>query len=335
MPLPIIEKTWEIDANQLYTAGANDIETHRGVLLGIKDSLVGVLANRPGMKSAWVVKRSSNAEQATSGDLWTDPSKLVFGSGNHSWIVLGQAGISEPFEICIDLSNADPTRITIVWAPEGFPPTGAGSTQGTTSQRPVAATEVTLLADASWLGGQTASQFRIHTMQSADGQCTRVLGFWQGHCVLFWLFDKPKVPVAGWTQPAVALATGVYDGNVTYAALHAVSTPNLWGQGRSAPMALWMSTESFGNALGGVGAKLSGPNAFDGHWPLTPIGLASLSGGSIGRHGELFDLWFGSAQATHGDTYPGDGSRQLAQFGHLVFPWDGTPEKTGTDPLAT
>ena len=330
MPLPNLEKSWEFDVNQPYTAGSTGLETHQKVLFGIKESLVNALASRPAMHQGWTVVRSSDSVEALSTDLWIHKEDLVFGSGDHSWIVLEQVGISDNFQICIDLSNADPTKLTIVWAPTGFPESGTGS--GDTSNRPEAADEVVLLDDALWLGGQTTSAFRIHAMQSVDGQSTRILGFWQNHCVLFWLFEKPSRPVAGWALPAVALATGVDNGNVTYAALHTVASPNLWGYGSTGKMGIWMSTESFGNGLAAVGAQFAGPNAFDGNWPLTPIGLASIDGGSPGRHGELADLWFGSTTPGHGDTYPGDTSRRFAQFGHLVFPWDGTPEVDGTTP---
>jgi hypothetical protein len=51
--------------------------------------------------------------------------------------------------------------------------------------------------------------------------------------------------------------------------------------------------------------------------------------GQRGRHGEIADLLFGPSSASHGDTYPDDGSRQLVQFGHLVFPWDGSTPSIG------
>lgn len=331
MPLPQLEKTWEFDVNQLYTAEATPLATHQKVLYGIKDALVGVLGARAAVQSRWTVKRScdGSAIADSTGDLWDDATKLLWGAGAHSWIVLEQQGVGSTFQVCIDLNNADPSLLTIVWAPDGFPESGTGS--GDTSNRPVGVTEVVLLDNAQWLGGQSTIQFRIHAMQSTDGECTRVIGYWQTHPVLLWVFDRATRTVAGWSSPGVALATGTLDGNVTFDALHSIATPNLRGFG-TAPMRLWMSTESFGSGVAAVGSKLVGTNAFDLNWPLTPIGLASLDPGQVGRHGELSDLWFGSAGANHGDTYPGDTSRQFVQFGHLVFPWDGTPSVDGSVP---
>lgn len=335
MPLPQIEKQWVFDVNQQYTGDPppppdppdpTALVMHQRVLRGIKNSLTSVLAGKTAMTSPWVVKRSSNGTVVGQSDLWGNDAELVFSPSAHSWIVLEQPGISESFQICIDLKNADPTKLTIVWAPDGFPETGS------TNERPIAATEVVLMNDVQWLGGQTTDGIRIHAMQSVDGECTRVVGYWQGHPVLFWLFDKPARTVAGWSLPAIALATGSYDGNVTYQALHTVSTPNLRGYAPSAPLSFWMSTESFGSSPAAIGAQLTGSNAFDSNWVLTPIGLACLDPGQRGRHGEIADLWFGSSGANSGDTYPDDGSRQFAQFGHLVFPWDGTPEEDGSTP---
>lgn len=328
MPLPSLQKTWQFDVNRTLTVGGTSLATHQKVLRAIKDSLVTTLATRPGMLKPWTVKSSSTGSgSVATSDLWTSDAALVWGTGNHSWIVLKQDGISTNFEICIDLNNADPGRMTIVWAPGGF------NTSGTIGARPTGTDEVVLLNNTDWLGAQTTLQFVIHAMQSTDGQCTRVIGYWQNVPVLFWLFDKPSRTVAGWTLPAVALASGTSTTLLNYSALQSVATPKLMGWGGTAAMTIWMSTESFGSALDAVGAKLVGANAYDTNWPLTPIGLASLS--PAGRHGELVDLWFGSTGANHGDTYPGDLSRQFAQFGHVVFPWDGTPSVNGSDPVTS
>jgi len=62
-------------------------------------------------------------------------------------------------------------------------------------------------------------------------------------------------------------------------------------------------------------------------WPIMPIGLLSTTGMHRGRKGALYDIWWGSTAAGSGNTYPEDGSNQFVQFGHLIFPWNGsTPE---------
>ena len=54
------------------------------------------------------------------------------------------------------------------------------------------------------------------------------------------------------------------------------------------------------------------------------MGIVSTTAGSRGRLGTVFDLWYGSKAIGQGDTYPNDTSRQFAQFGHFVFPWNGS-----------
>lgn len=73
-------------------------------------------------------------------------------------------------------------------------------------------------------------------------------------------------------------------------------------------------------------------NDLTDEWELLSIGLVGeMTGGyqatgpsGRGRFGRLFDLWYGSTRRQTGDTYPNDNTRQFAQFGALVVPWNGT-----------
>lgn len=321
MSLPELAKSWQFDINQVYAFQGDPMALFRSVLRGIKESLVTRLGSRAEITSPWVVTESCNSDAVSEGDLWLDDSDLVWGGSTEprSWIVLGQPSLGSESQICIELVNA--VDVVIVWAPDGFP------SNGSVGGRPTATTEV-LLSNMS--GGAPPSDVVIHVMQSTDGQCTRAVVYSQNQPGMFWLFDRARNPVANWDIPAVLLISGGGAiGALSYAALQSI--PRAKGYG-TAPMEIYMSTESFGSPVASVGAKFVGANAFDGNWPLTPIGLASLTEGHRGRHGELFDLWFASAGANHGDVYPGDGTRQFVQFGHLVFPWDGTPYQAGSIP---
>ena len=46
------------------------------------------------------------------------------------------------------------------------------------------------------------------------------------------------------------------------------------------------------------------------------------------RLGSVYDLWYGSTAVGQGDTYPNDSTRQFVQFGHFIFPWNGTAPQT-------
>lgn len=324
MPLPKLDKSWQFDLNQVYVLQDGLQALLRSLIRGIKDSLVVRLGSRVEITSPWSVTQSSDGVSVSEGDLWTSDSALTWGDDYTlgSWIVLQQPGVTTSSQICILLHSEDQLRV--IWAPRGFD-------LGTLSERPKALVEMVL--SSSWQSGVLTSNVILHAMQSTDGQCTRVIAYCAGAPIVAWLFDRARNPVANWQEPAAALAS-LWDGDdlLSYAALQSPSEPRLWGHG-DAPMQLFMSTESFGQSAGAVGALLDGPNDFDQSWPLTPIGVASLTGGQRGRHGELFDLWFGSTGAQDGDTYPANETRQFVQFGHLVFPWDGTPQQAGSIPL--
>jgi hypothetical protein len=71
-------------------------------------------------------------------------------------------------------------------------------------------------------------------------------------------------------------------------------------------------------------AILNSANDFDSSWPFFPIGIASTQASHRGRHGTLYDIWWGSSATASADTYPADGSRQFAQLGNIILPWDGS-----------
>lgn len=331
MPLPELAKSWQFDVNRVVTYQNDELALLQGLVRGVKDSLVTRLGSRLEVTSPWLVTQSSDSINVLESDLWVSDQALVWGpdSTPHSWIVLAQPGITSTSQICIDLLNEG--DLSFVWAPNGF------GSNGTTSSRPTAAAEIPLASSGGGGGGGggggPSSDIIFHAMQSTDGQCTRVVAYTQGIPILFMLFDRARNPVANWDLPVTLMVLlAESSGALSYSTLQ--SEAKLRGYG-TAPMDLFMSTESFGSTIGAIGATLNGPNAFDGNWPLTPIGLASLTSGHAGRHGELFDLWFASTFANDGDTYPGDATRQFVQFGHLVFPWDGTPEQPGSIPRIT
>jgi hypothetical protein len=61
----------------------------------------------------------------------------------------------------------------------------------------------------------------------------------------------------------------------------------------------------------------------DGLWPFYPIGIVGLAAGVRGRCGSLFDIWWGSASAGSGNTYPLTGNT-FAQIANMIVPWNGT-----------
>lgn len=165
-------------------------------------------------------------------------------------------------------------------------------------------------------------------MMSSDGQCTRIVGYINNIPLLFWKFDKPANPVSGWTTPAtcsVKGGTNLTDNVMLVNTYTNGSPPPVKGRVTTA-MDLYMTCEGYKN-LPLVSAQ-SVPNDLDGTYPILPIGLASETSLHRGRHGMIFDLFFGLVAAQDADSYPSDASKQMVQMGDFVHFWNGTTLQT-------
>jgi hypothetical protein len=311
MAMPTKEKTWQYNVNQLPGGGS------KPQLLAIKNSLTGfgVLP--------WTVWGSCNAtlygnndgvnRWITTGDLnWVGEA----GSTTRSWIVLKQTGLGVDASICYEMNTNSATQcITVVVFPTG------PSVGGTTLVRPSAANEVVLLSAALWGGSGTSTV--IHAAQSTDGQCTRLLLCRLGFVVAIQMFDRPKSPVDGWSPAIVMLALGTNASatQTTYALLNDSAASK--GRIGSVASTFYMTSEGWGAST--LGEQMTFPDDDTAEYPLSPAYLASDLVGVRGMaKGRLYDLWWGSTAVANGSTYPSDGSKAFAQFGHLIFPWDGS-----------
>lgn len=312
MALPVLSKTWLFSVNQSIAAQGSVLATSRRILRTIVDSLVGFATN------PWTVSGSSDSTTAgmDNTNRWDADSKLVWAGGTRSWIVLRQTGVGATFEVCIDLSSSSSSQLTFVFSHVGF-------TGGSTSARPTAADEAVVLNNGTWCHGADVASV-IHAMQSNDGQLTRV------HVVsvstqqnTFWLIDLPADSSSGWTTPAVVTARGANSGVIgtlsTYNAAAAsvgrhTASMNLHWTAEFAGSFVLPSSSNIGNVA----------NELSSSWEVYPIGLACLSSPRRGRHGRMVDIWWAPEGVAHGDTYPGDSSRQFVSFGNMVFPWNGS-----------
>jgi hypothetical protein len=158
----------------------------------------------------------------------------------------------------------------------------------------------------------------LHYMMSTDGECTRVFGAWANTVALTWMFEKPRNPVAGWTDPALALALA---STPTFGNLY--SAANLTSRGpNNEAMTLYGSSEGY--AAGPLGSLLLMANQLTGEWPLNPIGLVCNTPGCKGRVGELYDMWYASNTMRLGDSLPVTGDRQFMVFPNVFVPWNRT-----------
>lgn len=325
MTVPTLDKTWLFNVNQSVGGTGAVLGDNQDCIFKIKNALK-VLGSNP-----WVVWGSCDGQGGSTfgnGDMvdrWhsADSSHVVWAaSGNHSWIVLLQSAGMGGAQVCIDLFNANSNNLTLVFSPGGL------FAAGTATARPTASDELVLISNTYW-GGSSGAYYTkgLHVMVSNDGQCTRVILCRANICNGMWIFEKAKNPVAAWTAPYFAGAVG----NDTSTE---VATYGNWNDGArcvgrygSASVSHYMTSAFYGSAT--VGENQAYPDDNTIEWPINTIGLASgTSGHRGGRKGEVFDLYWGATAPQIGATYPEDASKQFAQFGHLIFPWNGTTPKT-------
>lgn len=330
MSLPTVVKTWQYNVNQQIASAGSVAQEQRTALRAIKDALKG-FGTLP-----WTVQGSSDAVAAgmDATDRWTANNKLVWGdkdSGtpNFSWIVLRQTGIATNFELLLCLLTAGAAEDLI----QSYISPSAGFTGGSVSARPTATDEIQIQTGANsdynaYLGRYASTTARaIHVMQSTDGKCTRVVVCRNGYAQAIWLLDQMANTPSGLTDTfVVALmgATSFSTSIATYARLFSATNAKVNTPAGLASVNL-TTTGLQGQPLG---SWWTWPGDVNGKYPITRIGVVNTSApASRGRLGTIVDLYAGSAGITEGATYPADGSFAMAQFGALIFPWNGTLPK--------
>lgn len=314
-----IEKTWQTDQNKAIAASSSLAEK-RALLRGIKDAFkVGCKAGGGGL-APWELLYSCDSVVAGAAgdavDRWDADSDLVWANAGsaHSWVVMKQTGIAANFQVCFSCEGtaAGGNLLTVVVSPAN------GFTGGTTTARPTATDEAIVNAGGSWCNGNATSAMKWHAQQSSDGQCTRVWIGAGGFLVGMMLFDKPKSPRASWTNPHVCLCagTGAATDYATYATLHNTGTGAVKARIAGITGSFVLTGEAFNDTA--LGEHQTFPDDLDGEYTVGAIGLYCTTAGARGRHGQLFDLWWGSTAPVNGDTYPGDASRVLGQAADLV-----------------
>jgi hypothetical protein len=324
MTLPALNKSWQFRANRALPALGTAIADNRALLLEFRDGMKGLGSGWVDGTGAgttptncFVTRYSCNSVTAgTAGDgvdRWTTSADLVWAAAGsaHSWYVFRQVAIATNFEALVSCEGAAGSGqlLTVVVSPS------AGFTGGSTTARPTATDEIVLLAGLSWTNISSDISCRLHVQSSTDGQCTRLWVYQAGAVVAFWSFEKPQNPVASWTNPSASAVLG----NVSSTLANLNDVASYRGRGASS-MAMYLTTEYAGSAR--VASSMPGPNALSAAWPFLGSGLYSLTAANEGRHGNLFDLWWGLVAANEGDTYPDSGTtKQFAQVGDLIVPW--------------
>ncbi len=315
MALPTNVKTWQNSINQTVAAQGSAVATEKRLHRTIKNLLIGFGSN------PWTVRGSGNATTGAldTVDRWTTDADLTKAAAGvaHSWIVLRQTGIATNFEICIDLASATANACTLVVSPS------AAFTGGSNTARPTATDEIVLISAGAFFSNVDATH-QIHAQQSTDGACTRVQ-IWRGttNQCLFWLFDKPLNPPAGWTNPSVSIALNSTAG---IAASNSTLVATAFARGRGTTTINISLTGEAQNTsqlsqLADIGTVADDT---DSAWPFFNVGLISVTTSNRGWKGTLADLWWSDVSVADADTFPNNAAaREFVRFAGLFFPWTG------------
>jgi hypothetical protein len=329
---PALTKSWHFNVNQVLPAQGTALACDQLVLFTIVQSLT-TLGPHP-----WQVRGSSNAISASllplgaagPGTGWASTADLVWSAaGAHSWIVLRQTGLGGAHsEILISLRVNSDQQIYVNWSQ------AAGFTGGSTTVDPTATDgwQVTNTSGLPNLGmgvDGTNRKYIVHVMMSDDGAVSRVFVMFNNACTGYWNFEVLQNPVSGWTIPAIVGVIGTNSGvnqlgqNLFY---NNASGDYGVGNGPSYPvMQFFWSGEGVSSGLVLLTTVQTFANDLSGEWVMLPIGMWTQNVSYLrGRHGMLYDIWWGSTGLPFGQTYAGAAPQAYAQFGDMIFPWNGT-----------
>lgn len=315
MALPTLDKAWNFDVNiALPSLGTAALDGKRFVRAIKSKILAG---------GAWQVRRSSNATAAANVDLWSTDAAIVATAAGvaHSWIVFRRTDIT--FELLIDCCGGSGyyDRGVVVISRAGF-------TGGTTTNRPTATDEFysigTALSAALWHNAGTAAFSSVlHCMYSADGEVQRIVALKAAATVMFIDLTMVKNPPSGWVTPFVV---GWVNKTPTFELINDNPDDGTYvGMHGSLGFRAYLVTESYSAAAKPLGEKLTVQNEISGEWTMAPAAVVGYTPGVKGRHGEVYDLWFGPRAVSNCTTYPADHSRLFIQFNDVILPWANPP----------
>lgn len=320
MGLPTFTKTWYFNANNKLNstgglAAGNALGDNQQLMFFIKDQLCNW--------GNWTVIGSSNsvASSMDGTDRWLGPANIIWAQTGvaQSWIVLERS--DNGFQVCLDCNTggtATNAYANISGSFVGYG-TAAGGTDGSVTTRPTATDEVVIINNLAWHNMTAANPFTVavHTMTSSDGVAQRIIVYQSAVPVLYIAFETVANPVTGWSNPFVWCWLV---NTTTYATLNDAAV--FRGCHNSSWFTAYLSTEGYVD--GALGQRITVANDLSSDYAIAPVGILSDTPGLRGRHGNLYDLWFGSTTPTDGDKYPDTGTKLAVTFGDLVFPWNGS-----------
>ncbi len=274
--------------------------------------------------SPWEVVASSNGTVANTSDNWASASDIVFGTGAgaRSWCVLRQTGIAANYQLLFAAANGA-SAATGEFGLIKISPSAGFTGLTSTTVTPTATDEYRVnQPNAQWVfTTASAFGFTLHTQMSTDGECTRVFVTKANKCCAAIFVEKIQLPVTGMTNPTFAWCySGGAIGSDAPTSTNALDAAYGRGTQNSTSMTMTWTREFYLSAA--IASQTF--NQISGEYPLIPCGFMCTSGTAFGRHGHAADIWIQYTTVQTGDTYPNDSTRQFAQFGAFVVPWNGT-----------
>jgi hypothetical protein len=353
MSLPTIEKTWQFTVNNTQGALGSSYDTNRHMAWDIKNLLINsgslyTWTNAAGgaitPSNTWTVYYSYSQLGGVAGtpgdgvDRWLDyqhVNSYNTGQGNGSWIVLRNTAIdaSGNFQVLIAVDNINHNASS-----EGATWTiaisrSAGFTGGNGVNLPTATDQITLANTNNSVQGVVVGVdtthnvgYALHGMISTDGKVHRIIVSRGNNVSLLLDFEKSSDLAGQWTTAELAIIAARADGadgpsTTGYGLTNAGSNSSgVWGLVNNGFFFASLSGRGYN---GGLYATTLGINAFTNDYIIEPVGImAGRATAWPGRHGVVTDLWWSNAPA--GSTFPPGGTRQFAQFGTIMVPWNGS-----------
>ena len=333
MALPVCEKVWEFDINNLVNTGtvAGDVAA---LVFALKSAMVA--------SGHWTVMLSSDSVSSGAADYWIDSGDLVWGTtGARSWIVLRSTVMGPTnFELLIECkwqSSSYIAHLAMRYAPAGDYSGGNTTTAPTCTNEQTLNPTIGTNYNACFIsnGAANCGPRFWHWMNSDDGQCNRFIITQGGIANCCLLLERIKNPVSGLAASDQFVVLYLPDtGNTSISAniskfttanLNATASLKSYVAGSGA-ITYYATGEFCGGGSKPINDMLVAPNPDDNNsWPILPVGLVTLTNVAYayGRNGELYDIWWGPTSRMTGHTYPDDGSLDFIQLGEMILPWDG------------
>lgn len=321
-----LAKTWRKDSMLQPDVVSSTHDSNRWILWAIKEMLLLGSDGIKGGPNAWTVVGSCDSTQfAMDGtDYLVSYANMISSTGNHSWIVLRNAGLGggSGVEVCFDFTDdtSYSDELTLAYS------YSAGFAGGSLSARPTATDEYEVIFESnSWPGSSSSRRRLITRLMSTDGESYRLLVQYDGTLNGALFFEKIQNP-ASWVDENFLLWVGGLDLNLSRLCTGEGYFFRNNGVNCRARGARLGSKSSYG--ISQYFASQNGTTGLDmfGNYQLMPFLAHNITAPNYGILGTLADMYVVEATLPLGYLFPhSGGANGLICYGNFAFGNDGTP----------